>query len=217
MTAETLEGLYAPEVDSIGSTEPASHAKRRMDTSEVRSLLVMDEGRLLGIIRRNSLLNLSIDELERPVADFMSHDVPKISHNQSVEEARAAIGDDINIAQVPVIDDNGEIVGVIERQQLHTASHHGGTTHDPDHVPARIPVEDGMTVKDASGSNLGKLAEADFKSDGNVEFMIIEHGLIFKKQKRLPGDLIKGVEGGDLHLSIDSTEFGMMKDIDEDA
>jgi CBS domain-containing protein len=216
MTAETLEGLYAPDIDSIEASELASHAKRRMDTSEARSLLVLDDGRLVGIIRRNSLLKLSTQELERPVVDFMSPDVPKISHNQSIEEARATVGDDINIAQVPVVNDNGDIVGVIERQRLHTAAHEGGTTHDSSHVASRIPVEEGMTVNDAEGSKLGTLAEADFKADGDIEFLFVEHGLVFKHQKRLPGDVVRGVEDGDLVLAISKMEFDMIRDIDDE-
>jgi CBS domain-containing protein len=216
MTASTLEELYAPEIDSITSTEPASHAKRRMDTSEARSLLVIDEGRLVGIIRRNALIKESHESLERPVADFMSTDVPKFRHDQSPKEAHDSLSGDINTEQVPVLDEEGNLVGVVNRSALTGAMEPvGGTTHG-EHVASQLPLEDGMTVRDSEGSKLGTLAEGDFKADGGVEFVIIEHGLVFKKQKRLPGDTIRGVEDGELVLAISSLEFGMIKDLDED-
>jgi CBS domain-containing protein len=216
MTASTLEELFAADIDSISSTEPAIHAKRRMDTSEARSLLVIDEGRLVGIIRRNTLIKESHDSLERPVADFMSTDVPKFRRDQSPREAHDSLSGDINTEQVPVLDEDGNLVGVVNRNALTGAMEPvGGTTHG-EHAPSQFPLEDGMTVKDADGSKLGTLAEADFKADGGVEFLIVEHGLVFKKQKRLPGDVISGVEDGDLVLAIGSTEFGMIKDLDED-
>lgn len=218
MSVHSLDDLFAPTVESIGSTEPASHAKRRMDTSEARSLLVVDNGHLVGIIKRNSLLKASDAELERPVADHMDSTVPTVTRTQSVEEAHASLGGDINIEQVPVLDESGQLVGVVNRSSLTEASaaSRGASTAAAADPVNRAPVHEGMTVKDSSGSNLGTLKEADFKANGDVEFMVIEHGLIFKKQKRLPGELVRSIEGDELHLALDSNEFGMMKDIGEE-
>lgn len=209
MSTTSLETMFSSDIQSIESSEPASHAKRIMDTSEARSLLVVDQERLVGILRRNALLNVDSDALEQPVREFMTEDVPRIKLTQSPEDAHAELGGDINIEQVPVVDENGALVGVINRSDLAVASAQGESTA----AAERLPVEEGMQVKDSSGSNLGSLVAADFKSDGNVEFFTVEHGLIFKKQKRLPGDVIRGVEDGDLVLNIGSTEFGMIEDL----
>jgi CBS domain-containing protein len=217
MSVSTLDELFAQDVDSIGSSEPASHAKRRMDTNETRSLLVVDNERLIGILRRNTLLKVSDAELEQPVSAFMTEDVPKVSRTQSVHDAHASLGGDINIEQVPVLDENGNLVGVINRGDLvAAATPTGGSTADSGSTAARIPVEEGMTVKDSTGSKLGTLKEATFKTDGNIEFMVVEHGMIFKSHKQMPGDVVDRVEDGDLILAISSTEFGMIKDLEED-
>jgi CBS domain-containing protein len=216
MATETLSELVTTEVDSIDANEPASHARRRMDTMETRSLLVMEGNELVGIVRRNALIDRTEGELERPVNVFMSREFPTFRQNQSPNEAHDALEGDINTEQIPVLDEEGKFIGVVNRNQLTGAMEPvGGTTHD-EHVPAQLPLEDGMTVKDSEGSNLGDLAEGDFKADGGVEFIIVEHGLIFKKQKRLPGDVVDRVEDGDLILSITSTEFSMINDIDDD-
>ncbi len=214
MVPQELNELFAPDMESIESTEPASHAQRRMDTSEARSLLVTNDGQLVGILRRNSLLNVSGDDLERLVADFMSADVPSITQNQSVEEAHAALDGDINIEQVPVVDESGNLVGVVNRADLVAAAPVAGDSAES--ATEQLPLVAGMPVKDSSGSKLGTLAHADLKSNGGVEFLNVEHGLIFKKEKRLPGDVVSRVEDGDLVLSIGSIEFGMIKDVGDE-
>ena len=215
MVPQKLDELFAAEMESIEATEPASHAQRRMDTSEARSLLVTNDGQLVGILRRNSLLNVSGDDLERPAADYMSADVPKVTQNQSVEEAHAALGGDINIEQVPVVDESGNLVGVVNRADLLAAA--APVAGDSaESATEQLPLVAGMPVKDSSGSKLGTLAHADLKSNGGVEFLNVEHGLIFKKEKRLPGDVVSRVEDGDLVLSIGSIEFGMIKDVGDE-
>ncbi len=217
MSVSTLDELYAAEVDSIESSEPTSHARRRMDTNETRSLLVVDNGALIGIIKRNALLNLSDEEFEKPVSEFMSSDVPSVQNTQSAQEAYEALGGDINVEQVPVVDENGSLVGVINRSDLVAASADTPTASPGEAPPAdRMPVEKGMSVKDSDGSKLGEVAEVSFAANGGVEFLTIEHGLIFKKQKQFPGEIVDRVEDGDLLLRITSQEFGMVKDLGED-
>lgn len=217
MSAPTLRDLFASDIDSIDRTEPVSHAKRRMDTNETRSLLVVDGDRLIGIVRRNDLLRIDGPDLERPVGDFMDPNVPSVTEDQSVEQAHASLNGDINIEQVPVMDANGNMVGVVNRGNLHTVSTApGGSTDEGTAAASRLPLEEGMDVKDSEGSKLGQLAQAEFKVDGNVEFFHVEHGMIFKKKKRLPGDVIRGVEDGDLVLAISSMEFGMIKDLGDE-
>lgn len=217
MAANTLDELFAEEVDSIEASEMTSHARRRMDTNETRSLLVVENGQLVGIIKRNALLDLSDDQMEKPAGEFMSKDVPRIQRSQSIEEAHAALGGDINIEQVPVLDESGNLVGVINRSDL-VAARSQTPSASPGEAPPteRIPVEKGMTVKDSDGSKLGDVAEVSFATDGGVEFLTIEHGLIFKKQKQFPGEVVDRVEGDELLLRITSLEFGMVKDLGEE-
>lgn len=213
MTASSLRELFAPEVDTIERADPASHAKRRMDTNETRSLLVVEGDQLVGIIKRNDLLHGSDDDYERPVGEFMQPNVPSVTENHSIEEAHAALGGDINIEQVPVLDAEGRLIGVINRSDLN-AAHEAVGGDEP--APPAMELEDGMTVKDSDGSKLGELKEATFTATGDVEFFTVEHGMIFKGRKRLPGDVIQGVQDGELVLAISSMEFGMIKDLGEE-
>jgi CBS domain-containing protein len=217
MSVHTLRDLFAADIDSIDRSEPVSHAKRRMDTNESRSLLVVDGDQLVGIVKRNDLLKLDGVDQERPVGDFMDPNVPKVTEDHTVEQAHASLGGDINIEQVPVLDHDGNLIGVVNRGDLTAESTApGGSTDDGTAAASRLPLEEGMDVKDSEGSKLGSLAQADFTASGEVEFILVEHGMIFKNQKRLPGDVVRGVEDGDLVLAISSTEFGMIKDIGEE-
>ena len=77
------------------------------------------------------------------------------------------------------------------------------------------PVHEGMAVKDSTGSKIGSMVHATFQTDGNVEFFIVEYGLIFKKQKQLPGDMIGSIDD-DIHLRIEKSEFDILQDIGEE-
>lgn len=219
MESTRIDEMMADEVNYMESHEPASHAKRRMDTNELRSLLVVENDRPVGLLQWNRLRKASNNELDQPVSVFMTTDFPTIQQGESIEEVNRRVHQDINVEQVPVVSETGSLVGAINRSRLAlSAEPAGGTTDESGEPPRRtVDVHEGMTVKDSHGSRLGSLAEAEFKTDGGVEFFIVEHGLLFKNQKRLPGDLIKEVQEDDVLLAIDSQEFGMMQNVGEEA
>lgn len=219
MDATRIDEVMTDEVNYMEAHEPASHAKRRMDTNELRSLLVVEDDRPVGMIQWNRLRRASDDELTQPVSVFITTDFPTIRQGESIEEVNSRVHQDINVDQVPVVSDSGTMVGGVNRNQLALSAEPAGGTTDESGEPPRqsVPVHEGMTVKDSHGSKLGSLTEAEFKTDGGVEFLIVEHGLLFKHQKRLPGDLIKDVQEDDVLLAIDSQEFGMMQNVGEEA
>jgi CBS domain-containing protein/sporulation protein YlmC with PRC-barrel domain len=219
MASTSGDDFVVEHAEDISPDEPAKDAKRRMEAGELRSILVLEGNRPVGLIQRRQLLNRDHDELERPVSTYMLTNFPKIREGQSLEEVAPQLGHDINIEQYPIVNESGELVGVVHRDELspyHSAGATGGTLHDaPNHEVGA--VHEGMKVKDASGSSLGKLKDASFQTDGGVEFFIVEHGLIFKKEKQLPGDLIQAIDGDDVTLKISSTEFDMMRDIGDEV
>lgn len=217
MEATIVDEVMTGEINMLEEGDPASHARRMMDTNELRSLLVVDNDHPVGLVQWQTLLHA--DDLDRPVSEFMTTDFPTIRQGESIDEVNQRLHQDINIDQVPVVAETGVMVGAVDRRYLGVSSEPtGGSTEEENEPPAGgTPVREGMTVKDSSGSKLGELAEARFKSDGGVEFFVVQHGLIFKNQKRLPGDLIQEIEGDDVLLAIDSQEFGMMSDMGEEA
>lgn len=221
MTASVIDELLLADAEVIEASDTIRHARRRMEYASLRSLIVIRDNQPIGIVKWPTARKVNQDDMEKPVTDFMASEFPTFRQGQPVNEAQSLLGHDVNIEQIPVVSESGEFVGAVHRETLGRTSEPQSETSGaatPDTEPVQTaPVHEGMSVKDASGSKLGSLVEADFRSDGNVEFFVVEHGLIFKKQKRLPGDLIREIEGDDVQLRIESMEFEMMRNLGEEA
>ena len=67
-------------------------------------------------------LDLGVDMLrnaDRPISDVMSTEVATVTPDTDVNEVLDLLaGDDPNINRVPVVDDDGRIVGIIARQDV---------------------------------------------------------------------------------------------------
>ncbi|MWV64880.1 CBS domain-containing protein [Halorubrum sp. JWXQ-INN 858] len=67
-------------------------------------------------------LDLGVDlvrNADRPVADVMSTDVATVTPDTDVDEVLALLaGDEPNINRVPVVDEDGRLVGIIARQDV---------------------------------------------------------------------------------------------------
>jgi CBS domain-containing protein len=220
MSASIIDELMTTEVERIDGDDTVRNAKRRMESNALRSLIVVDGATPIGVVQRTSLRDVSSEDLDRTVSSVMLTDFPKLRPGTSISDAQQEMGHDVNMEEIPVISESGEMIGVVHRETLaHASTPVSATPGAPEGESSHelSPVHEGMTVKDAHGSKLGTLVDADYSSSGNVAFFTVERGLIFKKHKRLPGDLIREIEGEEIQLAIDQMEFGMMRDIGDEA
>ena len=97
------------------------HFRGSADVCAGAALVVDGEARLLGIFTDGDLRRLlDSGELERlgsPVADFMGADPKSIHPGALIEEAQRVMQDH-HIDQLPVLDDDGHAVGLIDVQDL---------------------------------------------------------------------------------------------------
>lgn len=100
------------------STSPASmvyEAIRLMSEKSVGSLLVMEDGRLLGIITERDYARKVILEgkssKETPVRDIMTTPVLYVGPDQTIDECMALVTD-ARIRHLPVMEDD-KVVGVL--------------------------------------------------------------------------------------------------------
>ncbi|HZQ02450.1 MAG TPA: CBS domain-containing protein [Gaiellaceae bacterium] len=91
-------------------------AIRRMVDFNVGSLLVTDDGRDIGIItERDYLRRVTLegrDERETPVREVISSPLVVVTPKATVEECMALMTDR-RIRHVPVVDDDGKVIGLI--------------------------------------------------------------------------------------------------------
>lgn len=218
MTATTIDQMMSQEVQWIDATDTLHDAKRLLGNSTLRSVIVVEGDRAVGMITWPMVRELPEGSLDQPVSSQMMTDFPRLHPGQSLTEAQQVMGHDINIDELPVLSDSGELIGAVPRQALvHSST---PVSESPGVAgagtdPVTAPIEHGMSVRDSTGSRLGSVTEADYRADGGVETFTVEHGMIFKKHKRLPGDMISEIEGDEVRLRMDGTEFGLIQNIED--
>lgn len=118
------------EVVTIDTFTPLLEAHRLMGTKRIRSLPVVVEGKLVGIVTRTDLMSsspsrlvsryhqqASMDILTQPVTKVMTEEVTTIHKDQSVVEAARTFLEK-KFHSLPVVDDENNLVGIITESDI---------------------------------------------------------------------------------------------------
>jgi CBS domain-containing protein/sporulation protein YlmC with PRC-barrel domain len=211
--------LLVPEVDTITPNESVIVVKRRMESQTTRSLIVVEADRPVGVVQWRGL---SQHDGDTTVRDVMLTEVPLLRAEMTIDEVRTYLaGMDVDLDHLPVVDDNGVLIGEVPRGAI-TKSESATTAAtetvvagpEQDRDTPVVRLEKGMTVLGASGSKLGTIDEVDLTPEGRIAHFTVKHGLLTKHHKRLPADVIKAVDGDTVILNLDQPEFKMLADID---
>lgn len=239
----SIRSLMVPEFEAIGVGETVRDAKRRMEASTRRSLIVVDADRPVGVVEWR---HISRDtEASSPVGDYMVTAFPVLTPDTSVAQAQGQLAD-VDIDRIPVVDTDGRLIGEVPRFSLSKFEHTTTAATAVDEAPPQDPllldrdfggvgsgqdpvltdayeaqtagpqIQVGMTVYGESGSKLGEVAEVITETNGRASAFTVRHGLLSKKHKKLPIDGVDRIEGDNVHMAIDSTEFKMLRN-EEDA
>lgn len=104
-----------PEVVSIAPGAPVIDAVRLMADRRIGALLVMDAGRLAGIVSERDYARKIVLEgrssMDTPVRDIMTADVISVTPDDSADRCMQLVTDR-RIRHLPVLD-RGDVVGVI--------------------------------------------------------------------------------------------------------
>ena len=111
-------------VVTVSSDTPIMEARKIMDAHNIRRLVVVDKGKLVGIITRDGITraspspatSLSVWEInyllaQMKVKDIMSKSVVTISPDMTVESA-VALAQSKGVGALPVVE-NGGLVGIV--------------------------------------------------------------------------------------------------------
>ena len=132
-TVRHLLEAKAPEVFAIGPAAPVIDAIRLMAEKRVGAVLVMDAGRLVGILSERDYARKIVlqgrSSKDTPVRDIMTADVISVGLHDSADRCMQIVTDS-RIRHLPVLDGDavlgvisiGDLVkAVIEDQQLELA------------------------------------------------------------------------------------------------
>lgn len=220
---ETIADYVRPPYLTVDAGDPARTAYRRMQGDGVRSLVVVRDGRYMGIVEWQTIRDLSAIELAEPVVRHARQDLPLLATNTSIAEAMAAFDatDVAGLGLLPVVDAAGRLEGLIERDEFQ------GLMQDaPGEITVRVdPVrrlvsgpdvpQPGAAVRSSDGRKLGKF-ERYIEDRGRPRWMLVSHGIIRKKRRRVPLVAVERQSPDEVLLKIDRKTWLTFRDRIED-
>jgi CBS domain-containing protein len=111
------EEIMIEEVHVTSRTDVVASAKLKMMRCNVGGLPVVDEGKLVGMITHRDILLAGGEALILKVDDLMSKDLMVADKKTPIMEITKIMADK-GYQRIPVIDDQGDLVGLITQSSL---------------------------------------------------------------------------------------------------
>lgn len=214
-----IDDLVSDNLDTIEAHETTRTAHRRMESQTLRSLIVVDGERPVGVVKWRDIRSADSDS---PVSSFMTTDFPVLRRGMTIPDAHGHLGD-VDFDNIPVVDDEGRLIGEVPRGAI---VHHETSVNDADRIDVNgnPVVTDGphfdlstdMDVVDVEDSKLGTISEmSNDPTTHSLAHIMVEHGLLRKKHKRIPVDTINRVEDGKVFLGISKIEWDFLPDVED--
>jgi len=211
-----ISDLVSEGMNTIEAQDSVRAAQRRMESQTLRSLIVVEGDRPVGVVTWRDLRGVNDDSL---VSEWMKTDFPVLRRDMEVQDAHGRLGE-VDFDHIPVIDEEGRLVGEVPRGAL---VHHESASRDVDRIDREgdivITADDGpaydvragMDVVGVDDDKLGTVSEVlTDPTTHRASHMLVEHGLLRKKHKRIPFDTISHVDGDRVVLGISKTEFDFL-------
>ena len=113
---QTIQEVMTRDVQTVSSQETVQRAAQLMDELNVGAIPVVDDGKLIGMVTDRDITVRSVaigqDPTSTRVNEVMSTDVRTCTIEQSVDDVLAQMAD-VQIRRVPVLDGNGQIIGIV--------------------------------------------------------------------------------------------------------
>ena len=119
MARDTVERLMSTDLVTIAPDASAAEAANHMRETGVSSILVVEDGRLVGLITATDFVELvrqNDPNDETPVEAFMTADVVTIAPDDSVEDFAGPASR--GYTHIPVVNDDNELVGMVSTTDL---------------------------------------------------------------------------------------------------
>jgi CBS domain-containing protein len=112
---------FCPGLVSAGPNETARDGARRMAEARCGSVLVVDDGRMLGIFTERDLLVRVVaegrDPARTPLGEVMTAEPATIGADEPVEEAVRRM-DEGGLRHLPVVEGDGSVLGVLSTRDI---------------------------------------------------------------------------------------------------
>lgn len=115
-----VKGLMTRNVDIARPEEPVREIGRRMAKGDFGFMPVVDGGRLIGAITDRDLTIRVLaagKDCAMPVGEVLTREVSFVRPDEDVDDTLAKMGRE-QIRRLPVVDDAGELIGVVSMGDL---------------------------------------------------------------------------------------------------
>ena len=120
MSTQHVRDAMVPEPGTLDASSSAQEAGERLSDPAVRAVLVCDDGRLVGVITRKTLVREVVatgrDPRATAVGDIAEPPLFTVDASLSLDDAYREL-EEHDLERVPVVED-GRLVGVLSRSVL---------------------------------------------------------------------------------------------------
>jgi CBS domain-containing protein len=119
--AKRVRDLMNRDPIKLGSDTPVVEAARRMREANVGAVIVVDEGKLIGIVTDRDItvraVARGLDPKATPLADICSNATYTIAPDDNIDQALAVMRENA-VRRVPVVDGGNQAVGILSLGDL---------------------------------------------------------------------------------------------------
>jgi CBS domain-containing protein len=207
----TMETVMRPPAHTVTPQTPLDDARQLFIAETLRSLIVVDGNRPVGIVSWAEIGTLNTPIPGKTVADAMSPNPPAVERTAPISAGRSVLaGTDHDV--IPVVDQSGVLVGEALRTELlnpdQPIAQHGMAPS-----ASRLQIQLGMEVNSVVGDKLGTVENLVTDAQGRITHIDLSSGRLMKHHKRIPTDLVTRVDGQLVVLSIDKGELKRLPDV----
>jgi len=208
--------LVEPPLMAVDMRVPSLVVVRRLEQEGNHTAIITDEGKPIGLIRL-AAARAEANE-EKLVGQLTVEPLPMVLQDTTtVDEAIRMNTADVD--RVPVVNADGMLVGELPRTKIAATGLTEGA--EVPIVAERLGAEMPMTVKagqevvGSDGGHIGTVKDVVVEvNTGRVGHIVLEEGRIFKKERRVPVDLIDPMADDDsVHLKVDKEDVDRLGDM----
>ena len=212
----SITELIEPPLMAVDMRVPSMVVLRRLEQEGNHTAIITDEGKPIGLIRLAAAREEAAED--KLVGQLTVEPLPMVlPDTASVDDAIRMNTADVD--RVPVVNADGVLVGERPRTKIAATGLHQG-----DEVPIvaeRLGTEMPMTVKagqsvvGSDGGRIGTVKDVVVEvNTGRVGHIVVQEGTIFKKDRKVPVDLIDPTaDDENVHLKVDKADVDRLGDV----
>jgi len=212
----SITELVEPPSMAVDMRVPSLVVVRRLEQEGNHTAIITDEGRPVGLIRLAAARNEASED--KLVGQLTVEPLPMVLPDTATVDDAIRMNT-MDIDRLPVVNADGVLIGELPRTKIASTGIQSG-----DEVPivaerlgAEMPmtVTAGQSVVGSNGGHIGTVKDVVVEvNTGRVGHIVVEEGKLFKKDRKVPVDLIDPTaDDDDVHLKVDKADVDRLGDL----